>query len=164
MLRYDEAGDEASEASLLEAAIDLGAPLCDGIGDLVSLSGFRDPARALDLAYRILQAARMRFTRTEYISCPSCGRTLFDLEEVTARIKRRTEHLRGVKIAHPQLICIGIDEGTAIIVTGGVLEVMGSHSAFVFAGTDAPEEGDEGSVEVPSGGRYDLVRRRVPGK
>ncbi|MGY8735938.1 MAG: flavodoxin-dependent (E)-4-hydroxy-3-methylbut-2-enyl-diphosphate synthase, partial [bacterium] len=46
-----------------------------------------------------LQGARQRATRTEYISCPSCGRTLFDLEEITARIKAQTDHLRGVKIA-----------------------------------------------------------------
>ncbi len=56
-------------------------------------------APAVDLAYRVLQGARQRTTRTEYISCPSCGRTLFDLEETTARIKARTDHLRGVKIA-----------------------------------------------------------------
>jgi (E)-4-hydroxy-3-methylbut-2-enyl-diphosphate synthase len=49
-------------------------------------------------AFGILQAARLRITKTEYISCPSCGRTLFDLEETTARIRRRTEHLKGVKI------------------------------------------------------------------
>ncbi len=88
------------EAALIAASIDLGAPLCDGIGDLVSLGvGAADPGAALDLAYRILQGARLRTTRTEYISCPSCGRTLFDLEETTARIKAATEHLTGVKIA-----------------------------------------------------------------
>ncbi|MBW2388852.1 MAG: flavodoxin-dependent (E)-4-hydroxy-3-methylbut-2-enyl-diphosphate synthase, partial [Deltaproteobacteria bacterium] len=57
------------------------------------------PELAVDLAYRVLQGARLRTTRTEFISCPSCGRTLFDLEEVTARIKALTEHLKGVKIA-----------------------------------------------------------------
>jgi 4-hydroxy-3-methylbut-2-en-1-yl diphosphate synthase IspG/GcpE len=90
---------ENVETALLDAAIDLGAPLCDGLGDGISLSGFEEPAAALDLAYRILQGARQRTTRTEYISCPSCGRTLFDLEETTARIKEKTEHLKGVKIA-----------------------------------------------------------------
>ena len=87
------------DAQTLAAAIDLGAPLCDGIGDLVSLSGIAPADRAVDLAYRVLQGARLRTTRTEFISCPSCGRTLFDLEEVTARIKARTHHLDGVKIA-----------------------------------------------------------------
>ena len=99
VLRHRRQPARSSEESLLAAAVDLGAPLCDGIGDAVALAGWEDPGRALDLAYRILQGARLRTTRTEFISCPSCGRTLFDLEETTARIKARTQHLRGVKIA-----------------------------------------------------------------
>ncbi|MED5262196.1 MAG: (E)-4-hydroxy-3-methylbut-2-enyl-diphosphate synthase [Myxococcota bacterium] len=95
--RRSEEADEAS--ALLDIAVDLGASLCDGIGDGVSIVGFRDPALVLDLAYRVLQGARLRTTRTEYISCPSCGRTLFDLEETTAKIRSKTEHLKGVKIA-----------------------------------------------------------------
>jgi (E)-4-hydroxy-3-methylbut-2-enyl-diphosphate synthase len=89
----------APETALLHAATDLGAPLCDGIGDLVSVGGFGPPGRTLAVAYRILQGARLRTSWTEFISCPSCGRTLFDLEETTARIKARTAHLRGLKIA-----------------------------------------------------------------
>jgi (E)-4-hydroxy-3-methylbut-2-enyl-diphosphate synthase len=88
-----------SETALLRAATDLGAPLCDGIGDLVSLGGFGPIERNVSLAYRILQGARLRASWTEFISCPSCGRTLFDLEETTARVKQRTEHLPGLKIA-----------------------------------------------------------------
>ena len=95
----DERRDRDDEAALLEAACDLGAPLCDGIGDAVALGGFGSPDRALAVLYRILQGARLRTSWTEFISCPSCGRTLFDLEETTARIKARTGHLRGVKIA-----------------------------------------------------------------
>jgi len=91
--------EEGDDAALLRAAIDLGAPLCDGVGDIVVFEDVRDVARAVDAAYRILQGARLRTTRTEYISCPSCGRTLFDLEETTARVKQKTSHLRGVKIA-----------------------------------------------------------------
>ncbi len=87
------------ESELVALATDLGAPLCDGIGDAVVMPAEGDPARALTLAYRILQGARLRTTWTEFISCPSCGRTQFDLEETTARIKARTEHLKGVKIA-----------------------------------------------------------------
>ncbi len=87
------------ERALLAAATDLGAPLCDGIGDVVVLGGFGGPARDVALAYRVLQGARLRTSWTEFISCPSCGRTLFDLEETTARIKDRTAHLPGVKIA-----------------------------------------------------------------
>ena len=85
--------------ALLGAAVDLGGLLCDGIGDAICVPVGSDPASALDLAYRILQGARQRTTRTEYISCPSCGRTLFDLEETTARVKAKTQHLKGVKIA-----------------------------------------------------------------
>jgi (E)-4-hydroxy-3-methylbut-2-enyl-diphosphate synthase len=95
--RRDPAGPE--EEALVSAAVDLGAPLCDGIGDAVALAGFGDPARSVDVAYRVLQGARLRTSWTEFISCPSCGRTLFDLEETTARIKARTGHLCGVKIA-----------------------------------------------------------------
>src|SRR4030042_378971 len=71
------------ETALLRAASDLGAPLCDGIGDLVSLGGFGSLARNVYLAYRILQGARLRTSWTEFISCPPCGRTLFDLEKTT---------------------------------------------------------------------------------
>jgi len=92
-------GAEEAEAALLAAATDLGAPLCDGIGDAIVLPVGDDPSRALSLAYRILQGARLRTTWTEFISCPSCGRTLFDLEEVTERIQARTGHLEGVKLA-----------------------------------------------------------------
>jgi (E)-4-hydroxy-3-methylbut-2-enyl-diphosphate synthase len=83
---------------LLAPSAALGGLLCDGIGDAVHLAGVAagDSRR---LAFGILQAARVRTTKTEFISCPSCGRTLFDLEETTARIKARTSHLKGVKIA-----------------------------------------------------------------
>ena len=99
VLRHWRDGEQSEEEALLAASVALGAPLCDGIGDAVALAGFGDPGRALSCAYRILQGARLRTSWTEYISCPSCGRTLFDLEDTTARIKQRTDHLRGVKIA-----------------------------------------------------------------
>jgi (E)-4-hydroxy-3-methylbut-2-enyl-diphosphate synthase len=99
VLRHRRHPARTSEEALLAAAVDLGAPLCDGIGDAVALAGWDDAGTMLDIAYRILQGARLRTTRTEFISCPSCGRTLFDLEETTARIKARTQHLSGVKIA-----------------------------------------------------------------
>ena len=87
------------EAELIDASVRMGSLLCDGIGDALSIASEVGSAPAIDLAYRVLQGARQRTTRTEYISCPSCGRTLFDLEEITARIKARTDHLKGVKIA-----------------------------------------------------------------
>ncbi len=92
-------GAGVPEASLLDASVRLGGLLCDGIGDVVSLRSDASASATVDLAYRVLQGARQRTTRTEYISCPSCGRTLFDLEETTAKIKAVTDHLSGVKIA-----------------------------------------------------------------
>jgi (E)-4-hydroxy-3-methylbut-2-enyl-diphosphate synthase len=92
----------SDDSELLHASSDLGALLCDGIGDAVALpvrGGLERAGDALALGYRILQGARQRTTWTEFISCPSCGRTLFDLEETTARIKAQTQHLKGVKIA-----------------------------------------------------------------
>ena len=93
--------DDASQRDddpLLGAALGIGGLLCDGLGDAIQLRGQPD-GEARKIAFSILQAARVRITRTEFISCPSCGRTLFDLEETTARIKSRTSHLKGVKIA-----------------------------------------------------------------
>lgn len=85
---------------MLDVARDLGSLLVDGIGDAVEIGAPAERAReAADLAYTILQASRVRMTRTDYIACPGCGRTLFDLEETTERIRRRTGHLKGLKIA-----------------------------------------------------------------
>ncbi len=85
--------------ALLRASVVIGSLLCDGIGDAILIRGERDAARSLQLAFNILQAAGSRSFKTDYVACPSCGRTLFDLQEVTVRIKARTEHLKGVKIA-----------------------------------------------------------------
>ena len=87
----------------LYAATDMGGLLIDGLGDGIMLSADEqstpdDLKRLNGLAFGILQAARTRITKTEYISCPSCGRTLFDLQETTAHIRQRTDHLKGVKI------------------------------------------------------------------
>jgi (E)-4-hydroxy-3-methylbut-2-enyl-diphosphate synthase len=82
----------------LQASTDIGGLLVDGLGDGVMLSGQGNKKVENDTAFGILQAARTRMTKTEYISCPSCGRTLFDLQEVTAMIRKRTDHLKGVKI------------------------------------------------------------------
>ncbi|WP_422361600.1 (E)-4-hydroxy-3-methylbut-2-enyl-diphosphate synthase [Reichenbachiella sp.] len=82
----------------LASATDIGGLLIDGLGDGVMLAGNRNKKVENDTAFGILQAARTRMTKTEYISCPSCGRTLFDLQETTAMIRKRTDHLKGVKI------------------------------------------------------------------
>ena len=88
-----------SNIALLRASISIGSLLCDGLGDAILIRGESEPGKALRLAYNILQAAGCRSFKTDYVACPSCGRTLFDLQQVTARIKKRTEHLKGVKIA-----------------------------------------------------------------
>ncbi|MCX8091281.1 MAG: (E)-4-hydroxy-3-methylbut-2-enyl-diphosphate synthase [Verrucomicrobiae bacterium] len=85
--------------ALLRAAIVIGGLLADGIGDAILVRGESGAGQSLRLAYNILQAAGCRSFKTDYVACPSCGRTLFDLQTVTARIKARTQHLKGVKIA-----------------------------------------------------------------
>jgi len=87
------------EDPLLFSSAYLGSLLCDGIGDAIRVEDFPSPADSIRLAFNILQGARLRLIKTEFISCPSCGRTQFDLEETTRRIKTRTAHLKGVKIA-----------------------------------------------------------------
>jgi (E)-4-hydroxy-3-methylbut-2-enyl-diphosphate synthase len=85
--------------ALLRAATVIGSLLADGIGDAVLIRGESGAGQSLRLAFNILQAAGCRSFKTDYVACPSCGRTLFNLQTVTARIKARTEHLKGVKIA-----------------------------------------------------------------
>ena len=97
-LKFGEVPLEPNIA-LLRAAVVVGSLLCDGIGDAILIRGESGAGQALRLAYNILQAAGCRSFKTDYVACPSCGRTLFDLQEVTARIKSRTDHLKGVKIA-----------------------------------------------------------------
>lgn len=89
-----------SEENLqLEASTDIGALLTDGLGDgLWIQSDLADPKMINSTAFGILQATRTRISKTEYISCPSCGRTLFDLQETTQLIRSRTDHLKGIKI------------------------------------------------------------------
>ena len=85
--------------ALLRASVVIGSLLADGIGDAILIRGEAGGGQSLRLAYNILQAAGCRSFKTDYVACPSCGRTLFNLQTVTARIKSRTEHLKGVKIA-----------------------------------------------------------------
>lgn len=85
--------------TLLTASANIGALICDGIGDAILIQGEQAPGQSLRLAFNILQAAGSRIFKTDYVACPSCGRTLFNLQETTARIKAETLHLKGVKIA-----------------------------------------------------------------
>ncbi len=100
---------DLGDALTLYSATDIGGSLVDGFGDGTLLSPeFTDNAIHIEklksastynsIAFGILQAARTRMSKTEYISCPSCGRTLFDLQETTALIRKHTEHLKGIKI------------------------------------------------------------------
>ncbi len=86
----------AGAEPLLPVSIALGSPLCDGIGDAVVISGLEDSTQ---LGFNVLQATGTRLSKTDYVACPSCGRTLFDLQETTERIKQRTSHLVGVRLA-----------------------------------------------------------------
>lgn len=84
---------------LLDASILTGSLLGDGLGDMVSIETEADPVRAVKLAYNVLQGAGARTSKTEFVACPSCGRTLFDLQTTTQRIREKTGHLKGVKLA-----------------------------------------------------------------
>ena len=85
--------------TLLTASTNIGSLVCDGIGDAILVQGEEAPGQALRLSYNILQAAGSRIFKTDYVACPSCGRTLFNLQTTTAKIKAATLHLKGVKIA-----------------------------------------------------------------
>ena len=98
-----------ADQTMLYAATDVGGLLVDGLGDGIVISlnpeASQDRKQVLEqiklhnsVSFGVLQAARTRMSKTEYISCPSCGRTLFDLQETTAMIRKRTDHLKGVKI------------------------------------------------------------------
>ncbi len=92
-------GENSFLSKLLEASFLTGGLLCDGIGDFVSIETESDATRALKLAYNVLQGAGARSSKTEFVACPSCGRTLFDLQTTTQRIRAQTGHLKGVKLA-----------------------------------------------------------------
>ena len=95
-LEFDNCDDETLT---LHASTDAGALLSDGFGDGIRITAENSPAKINSISFGILQATRTRISKTEYISCPSCGRTLFDLQETTAMIRSRTNHLKGIKIA-----------------------------------------------------------------
>jgi (E)-4-hydroxy-3-methylbut-2-enyl-diphosphate synthase len=101
-LHYEEDLVQTDPVNLhmLYASTDAGSLLIDGFGDGIFFTHSAVSEKRLnDISFGILQAARTRISKTEYISCPSCGRTLFDLQETTAMIRKRTDHLKGVKIA-----------------------------------------------------------------
>lgn len=89
----------SKEDLIIQSSAECGALFCDGLGDGIWIQGDYDIEFLRNLSFNILQAARMRTSKTDFISCPSCGRTLFDLQDVSRRIRSRTSHLPGVKIA-----------------------------------------------------------------
>jgi (E)-4-hydroxy-3-methylbut-2-enyl-diphosphate synthase len=89
----------SKEDLIIQAAAEYGALFCDGLGEGIWISAPYEIDFLRNLSFNILQAARMRTSKTDFISCPSCGRTLFDLQDVSKRIRSRTSHLPGVKIA-----------------------------------------------------------------
>lgn len=98
VIRADYSGVSPEEA-MVRAAVDLGTPLMNGLGDGIMVGGTAlTPRQASRLAFGILQSARLRISRTEYIACPGCGRTLFDLQRTLQEVKKATATLKGLKI------------------------------------------------------------------
>ncbi len=125
----------------LYAATDLGGLLVDGLGDGCWLINRTSPNKVLNAtSFGILQAARARTSKTEYISCPSCGRTLFDLQETTAKIRNRTDHLKGLKI------------GIMGCIVNGPGEMADADYGYVGTGA--------GKITLYKG--QEVVRRNVP--
>ena len=102
MLKFDETKSVAPNADealkLTEASIYLGSLFADGIGDIASVSISKDAGRNAEACLAILQGARARKSKAEYVACPSCGRTLYNIQETAAKIKERTKHLKGLTI------------------------------------------------------------------
>jgi (E)-4-hydroxy-3-methylbut-2-enyl-diphosphate synthase len=96
-LGVTEAG--AGEDGRIKSAIGIGSLLADGIGDTIRVSLTEDPEFEIPVAYNILQAAGVRITKTEFIACPSCGRTQFNIQSALENIQAKTSHLPGLKIA-----------------------------------------------------------------
>ncbi|NTU68351.1 MAG: (E)-4-hydroxy-3-methylbut-2-enyl-diphosphate synthase [Chlorobiaceae bacterium] len=97
VVRYRDRGIDRSGV-LIDSAVQAGTLFCDGIGDLVAIETGLQGEEEVGLAFNILQAARVRMSKTEFISCPGCGRTYFELEKTTALIKQRVSHLKGLKV------------------------------------------------------------------
>ena len=119
-LGVTEAG--AGDDGRLKSAIGIGSLLADGIGDTIRVSITEAPEKEIPVAYGILQSVGVRITKTEFISCPSCARTLFNIEEAVEKVKEKTSHLIGLKIA--VMGCI----------VNGPGEMADAHYGYVGAG------------------------------
>ena len=92
-------GVQDFQQNLLQSSITIGSLICDGIGDAIIVQSEEAPGQSLRLSYNVLQAAGARIFKTDYVACPSCGRTLFNLQDTTQKIREATGHLKGVRIA-----------------------------------------------------------------
>ena len=99
ILLKDTLGGESPLSAPMAAGVNIGSLLCDGIGNAVCIRTEKDPEKAARLAFNLLQAAGVRVSKTEFVSCPSCGRTHYNIQEASARIRAAMGHLKGVKIA-----------------------------------------------------------------
>jgi (E)-4-hydroxy-3-methylbut-2-enyl-diphosphate synthase len=124
----------------LFTATDLGSLLIDGFGDGIWLIADKPIKLITQTCFGILQATRTRISKTEYISCPSCGRTLFDLQEITGKIRSRTNHLKGVKI------------GVMGCIVNGPGEMADADYGYVGTGV--------GQISLYKG--YEVVEKNIP--
>jgi len=120
-LGVTEAG--SGDDGRIRSAIGIGSLLADGIGDTIRVSLTEDPEFEIPAAYSILQAAGVRTTKTEFIACPSCGRTQYNIQEALKNIQAKTSHLKGLKIA--VMGCV----------VNGPGEMADAHYGFVGAGS-----------------------------
>ena len=139
-LGVTEAGN--ADEGRIKSALGIGTMLMEGVGDTIRVSLTEPPEAEIPIAYTILQSTGRRITKTEFISCPSCGRTLFDLEKTTNQIKEKLGHLKGVNIAIMGCIVNGLGEM--------------ADADFGYVG------GGPGKINLYY--RKDLVKRDVPQK
>jgi (E)-4-hydroxy-3-methylbut-2-enyl-diphosphate synthase len=137
VLKKDFSGIDDIKVS---SASDLGPMFTDGFGDGIWLESNEDSSINSGTAFNILQGARVRMSKTEFISCPSCGRTLFDLEETTVEIKQRLSHLKHLKI------------GVMGCIVNGPGEMADADYGYVGAG--------KGNISLYKG--QEVVRRNIP--
>lgn len=137
-LGVTEAGDDLQ--GRLKSAAGIGALLVDGIGDTIRVSLTEDPVEEIPVAYDILQAVGARISKAEYIACPSCGRTQYDIQQALQKIKKRTQHLKGIKI------------GVMGCIVNGPGEMADAHYGYVGSGA--------GMITLYKG--KEVVRRNIP--
>jgi (E)-4-hydroxy-3-methylbut-2-enyl-diphosphate synthase len=138
--------DLSDEELILYSSTDIGGLLIDGLGDGVWIYAPKSSLKTVNsISFGILQATRTRISRTEYISCPSCGRTQFDLQETTAMIRKRTDHLKGVKIAI--MGCIVNGPGEMADADFGYVG-SGPDKITLYKGKDVVERGIDSDVAV----------------